>query len=401
MKRAFLFLAVFVVVALATYALVIIPNYSAFKTLYANNDGMRDGYEYIESTYSLKTLTEFIGEKPEFFSIVSYNVNDPDSGIFYNPDELSTLGSMGNIFLLIEYERQIAEGLLDPNALVNLQEIEKYLLPQINQDAHEGAMEYLTAEEVPVTNDNAMRAMLEYNSLALSDYFWFKLGEENLRNLMADLNLKHTEMPVPFSGYYSVIAPHVSPTVSADARENLDYFSAMHRDSMFAEMIETAYTFINDEQQNALRKQFIEDERLSMSFIEERDALELLPHTTAREITGLLAELINNEIISEEVSEAVKNKLRWPMDSEPIKRSFSDYGAIYDNRMGMLSGIDFGTSIYDGHTSVQAVFFDDLPVAFFIHLSSNHMQEDYQQRLIWILLFMKPPSNKSKRTIEH
>jgi hypothetical protein len=383
LKRAFLFLAVFVVVALATYALVIIPNYSAFKTLYANNDGMRDGYEYIESTYSLKTLTEFIGEKPEFFSIVSYNVNDPDSGIFYNPDELSTLGSMGNIFLLIEYERQIAQGLLDPNALVNLQEIEKYLLPQINQNAHEGAMEYLTAEEVPVTNDNAMRAMLEYNSLALSDYFWFKLGEENLRNLMADLNLEHTEMPVPFSGYYSVIAPHVSPTVSADARENLDYFSAIHRDSMFAEMIETAYAFINDEQQNALRKQFIEDERLSMSFIEERDALELLPHTTAREITGLLAELINNEIISEEVSEAVKNKLRWPMDSEPIKRSFSDYGAIYDNRMGMLSGIDFGTSIYDGHTSVQAVFFDDLPVAFFIHLSSNHMQEDYQQRLIW------------------
>lgn len=383
MKRALIFLAVFVAVAVATYALVIIPNYSAFKTLYANNDGMRDGYEYIESTYSLKTLTEFIGEKPEFFSIVSYNVNDPDSGIYYNPDELSTLGAMGNLFLLIEYERQIENGLLDPDALVDLEEIEKYLLPQINQNAHEGAMEYLTAEEVPVTNDNAMRAMLEYNSLALSDYFWFKLGEDNLRALMDSLSLETTEMPVPFSGYYSVIAPHISPTVSADARENLDYFTEMSRDSMFAEMIETAYTFINDAQQNAMRKQFIEDERLAMSFIEERDALQLLPHTTAREITGLLAQLLNNEIINEEVSAAVKNKLRWPMDSEPIKRSFSDYGAIYDNRMGMLSGIDFGTSIYDGHTSVQAVFFDDLPVAFFIHLSSNHMQEDYQQRLIW------------------
>lgn len=383
MKRALIFLAVFVAVAVATYALVIIPNYSAFKTLYANNDGMRDGYEYIESTYSLKTLTEFIGEKPEFFSIVSYNVNDPDSGIYYNPDELSTLGAMGNLFLLIEYERQIENGLLDPDALVDLEEIEKYLLPQINQNAHEGAMEYLTAEEVPVTNDNAMRAMLEYNSLALSDYFWFKLGEDNLRALMDSLSLETTEMPVPFSGYYSVIAPHISPTVSADARENLDYFTEMSRDSMFAEMIETAYTFINDAQQNAMRKQFIEDERLAMSFIEERDALQLLPHTTAREITGLLAQLLNNEIINEEVSTGVKNKLRWPMDSEPIKRSFSDYGAIYDNRMGMLSGIDFGTSIYDGHTSVQAVFFDDLPVAFFIHLSSNHMQEDYQQRLIW------------------
>lgn len=383
MKRALIFLAVFVAVAVATYALVIIPNYSAFKTLYANNDGMRDGYEYIESTYSLKTLTEFIGEKPEFFSIVSYNVNDPDSGIYYNPDELSTLGAMGNLFLLIEYERQIAEGLIDPQALVDLEEIEKYLLPQINQNAHEGAMEYLTNEDVPVTNDNAMRALLEYNSLPLSDYFWFKLGEENIRALMVILNLETTEMPVPFSGYYSVIAPHISPTISAVARENLDYFSEMSRDSMFAEMIETAGEFIGDEQQNAMRKQFIKDERLAMSFIEERDALELLPHTTAREITGLLAGLLNNEVISEEVSTAVTNKLRWPMDSEPIKRSFSDYGAIYDSRMGMLSGIDFGTSIYDGHNSVQAVFFDDLPVAFFIHLSSNHMQEDYQQRLIW------------------
>ena len=51
--------------------------------------------------------------------------------------------------------------------------------------------------------------------------------------------------------------------------------------------------------------------------------------------------------------------------------------------MGMLSGIDFGTSAYDAHTSVQAVFFDQLPVAFWLHLSANHMQEDYQQRLIW------------------
>lgn len=48
-----------------------------------------------------------------------------------------------------------------------------------------------------------------------------------------------------------------------------------------------------------------------------------------------------------------------------------------------MSGIDFGTSIYDGHTSAQAVFFDKLPVAFWLHLSANHMQEDYQQRLIW------------------
>ncbi|HBQ61789.1 MAG TPA: hypothetical protein DD671_19825, partial [Balneolaceae bacterium] len=97
----------------------------------------------------------------------------------------------------------------------------------------------------------------------------------------------------------------------------------------------------------------------------------------------LMARLLRKEVISAEVSEQIMAKLRWPMGSEPIARSFEDYGAIYDNRMGLLAGIDFGTSTYDGHTSVQAIFFDQLPVGFWVHMSANHMQEDFQQRLIW------------------
>ena len=55
--------------------MVIGANYSAFKSLFANSDGMTEGAEYIENTF-LKTLTEFIGKKPEYVSIVSFNVND-------------------------------------------------------------------------------------------------------------------------------------------------------------------------------------------------------------------------------------------------------------------------------------------------------------------------------------
>lgn len=382
MKRALLFLAVFLVVALATYAMVIIPNYSAFKTLYSNNDGMRDGYEYIESTYSLKTLTEFIGEKPEFFSIVSYNVNDPDSGIYYGADKLRTMGTLGNIFLLIEYEQQVAEGILDANALVDLEQIEKYLLPEVNQNAHEGAMLALTESQVPITNDEVMKTLLEYNSLALADYFWFKLGEDSIRELIQNLGFEHTEMPLPFSGIYTIISPNFSAP-NVEPEELIRSLSAMPRESLHQQMIEQAYTYANSETMYESRIETMQENRLDLSFIQERDALALFPQTTAKEITSLIAQLLRGEILSTEISAAVVEKMRWPMDSEPIKRSFTNYGAIYDNRMGMLSGIDFGTSIYDGHTSVQAVFFDQLPVAFWLHLSSNHMQEDYQQRLIW------------------
>ncbi len=362
--------------------MVIGLNYSAFKSLFANADGMADGAEYIENTYSLKTLTEFIGEKPEFVSIVSFNVEDPDSGIFYGADIPRTMGALGNIFLLIEYERQVEEGKLNPDDLVGLEEIEKYLLPQVNQNAHEGALASLTEDESPITNDEAMQAMIQFNSLAIADYFWFKLGEENIKALMDELNLPNTEMPVPFSGFYTIIAPDFVAK-SENATENLISLSKMDRDSVFNLMSNVADEYIENQSLTEFRTETMQKDRLKMSFIEERDALDLFPQTTAGDITDLLCRLWKNEIVSPNVSKAVKDKMGWAFNSDGMKRSFSDYGAIYDARMGMLSGIDFGTSIYDDHTSVQAVFFDKLPVAFWLHMSANHMQEDYQQRLIW------------------
>jgi len=383
LKRALKFFLVFALTAGAVYAMVIGLNYSAFESLFTNRDGMADGSEYIENTYSLKTLTEFISEKPEFVSIVSFNVNNPDSGIYYGADIPRTMGALGNIFLLIEYERQVAEGILNPYELVALDEIEKYLLPQINQNAHEGAMAFLKKNETPITNDEAMQAMVQFNSLAIADYFWFKLGLENLRALMDSLALPNTEMPVPFSGIYTVLAPNLTPTASEEATINLQAKSSMKRDSLFSQMIEIAREYELVDSFSSMRIDIMEKDRIDMSFIEERDALTLFPQTTASDITNLLTRLLKNEIISPEVSEAVKAKMGWALNSDSMQRSFSDYGAIYDGRMGMLSGLDFGTSIYDGHTSVQAVFFDKLPVAFWLHMSANHMQEDYQQRLIW------------------
>lgn len=383
MKRAFKFILVFVVAATGIFAMVIGLNYSAFKSLFQNADGMADGAEYIENTYSLKTLTEFIGKKPEFVSIVSYNINHPDSGIFYGADIPRTMGALGNIFLLIEYERQIALGILNPDDLIELQEIEKFALPIINENAHEKAITSLTKNTFSFTVDDAMRSMVEFNSLAIADFFWFKLGEHNLRVLMNELALSDTEMPVPFSGIYSTIATNLAPILEKPIQNYYGSNSSANRDSLFSLMIETAEKYAQNDSLNLLRVGIMSEDRINLSFIQERDALPFFPQTTASDITSLLSKLWNNEIINEEVSKNIKEKMRWAFNSASMTKSFSDYGAFYDARMGMLSGIDFGTSIYDNHTSVQAVFFDKLPVAFWLHMSANHMQEDYQQRLIW------------------
>ncbi len=369
MNRALKFLLVFVVVVLAVFAMAGIPNYSAFKTLFSNADGMAEGSEYIESTYSLKGLTEFIGEHPEFFSVVSFNIDKPDSGIFYQADVSRTLGTLSNVFLLLEYERQVEAGLINPKKIITLEEVTRFALPEISAGSHKEGLEKLQEiDPKEITIDHAVGIMVEVNDLTIADYLWFVLGKDNLTSLIDTLGFEHTDLPLPFVGLYISINPNLADT------------SKIYTDD---EVIEFATRFKNDETYNREVKAVFEDERIGISFIQERNALANFPQTTPREIAIFMMNIQKNEIISEAVSKKVQEKMRWVFGGETIPLTFSDYGAIYDNRMGMLSGIDFGTSIYTGASSAQAVFFDRLPVAFWLHLSANHMQEDYQQRLIW------------------
>lgn len=369
MKRALKFLTVFLGTAVVIIGFIIGINYPAFKTLFSNSDGMAEGSEYVKNTYSLKDLTVFIGEKPEFISIVSFDVNNPDSGIFYQPDISRSMGTTANIFLLIEYERQVAAGKIDPNESIPYAEIQRLALPEISEKAHEESFSVLKEKNADsVLLDKAVAAMIEYNDLAIADFLWFKLGQNNLMALMDTLDLSNTSLPLPFSGYYIYIHPDFDDTSNNEAINSI---------------ITQANRYKNDDDYNKTVKTAFREDRLSRSFIEERNLLKFAPQTTARDMAKLVFGLYHETLLSPKISRAVKEKLRWPMGSSPIERSFKDYGAIYDNRMGLLCGIDFGTSIYDGHTSVQAVYFDRLPVAFWLHMSANHMQEDYQQRLIW------------------
>ena len=372
MKRALTFLGVFLAAAIFVFAMVIGLNYSGFETLFENEAGMAEGSQYIENTYSLAGLADFIGEHPEWVSITSYNINNPDSGIFYQDDVPRSMGATSDLFLLIEYERQIASGLLNPEEKIALEDIKTFALPEISENNHQKLVD--TFEGGTASLEEVVKAMLQNSDLVSSDYLWFILGEENIRAMVDTLGLPETALPLPFSGMYMRINPTLNDTTTLSEME----FSQFANES-----IQLAKKLNNDSEFNQKVKKQFDDDRLSLTFMQERDALAYFPRATTRQLAGVMARLFKDEIISKEVSEKVKAKLQWPMGSEPIARSFKNYGAIYDNRMGLLGGIDFGTSIYDGHTSVQAIFFDQLPVGFWVHMSANHMQEDFQQRLIW------------------
>lgn len=370
-KRLILFLLVFAGVIAGIYLLVFGSSYSAIKTLRENRESLAEGSEYIIHTQSLKGLTVFVGGHPEHVSIASFSVSHPDSGIFYEADEPRTLGTLTNLLLLIEYERQVAQGLLNTDKKVDLKHIERYTLPQISQNYHKSFLSELSSQP---TLDELVAAIIEHNDLAAADYLWFLLGEDNLQRLVTELKLPESALPLPFSGMYMNInallsdtAQFANCTASAFAEAAIGHAQRLNSDTEFAAEI----------------KKLFKKHRLSLTFMQERDALACFPKASAKELAELTAKLVKGEIFGDEVSEKVLQKMRWPTKSTAATSNLSDYGALYDDRMGLLGGIDFGVPREGGLTRVQAVIFDRLPVALWVHMSANHMNRDFQQRLIW------------------
>lgn len=386
MIRALKFLGVF----LGTLIIVLVVTFgfrwNALATLFKNRAAIQEGRKWVAKTGSLKGLTEYIGAQPKRVSLVSIAVGKPDSSLYYNAHTPRTMGRLQNLFLVIEYVRQVQAGILNPDAQIPIEKINQYQLPNIDQSNHQGMLGWLgstgkISADNTVSLHTLVQASVKFGDVALADFLLFKLGIQNIKQLMDKLNLDETELPLPFSGLYITI----NPPAGRPAEVHFDRLSAMPRPKFEQLVIKKARRFVNDKQfRKRVLDHFHEGYGMSIQFMELRNALVFFPKTTAAEMAHLMKKLATNKLLSPQISKKVKAFLTWPLNvSKHLNNYLKTYGAIYDTRMGMAAGIDFGRSAFTGQLYAQAVFFDHLQVGFWFHLSSNMMHHDFQQRLIW------------------
>lgn len=350
-----------------------------------NRDAMAEGSEWVEKTYSLRGLSEFIDENPQNVSIASIVIGSPDSTLLFQPNTPRIMGTSANFILLVGYALQIDDGILTGSELINRDDVSRYQLTDVDASVHTNAFRAAERrgwiESGFITTKNALKLLAEYNDLALADYLWWKLGPEFWNSLPERLELTETEMPLPFSGLYQAISPGLQ---NKTADEILSEWQDKPSHEWRSHVISLSDIYAQKIEQSIEISDYLKKNRLGNTFMEERDLMILFPKTTALEIVTLLEKIWSNEHLSEPATENLKTWMRWPMEQKrEVRQDFLDYGAIFDNRLGILNGIDFGTSSYTGDTTIQAVFFDRLPIAFWFHMSSNHMHQDFQQRLIF------------------
>lgn len=360
----------------------------AIRTLVENSDDLQEGSEWVAKASSLKGLTEYIGAHPGRVSLLSVSPTAPDSALSYGPHAPRAMGTLSNFLLLAEYARRVEEGTLDSLEAVPLDSVDRHQLPYVDASSHERAVNALrgrgqVSRERTVPLSRLVQAAVAHNDLAASDYLWFRLAGpegENLDRLAERLGLGETERPLPFSGLYILMNSRLQ---DRPFPAHLDSLARLPREEYGSRAIRAARRFaLEGGYRERVLESFRSHEGPGIGFSQRRDALALFPKSTAADLAGLMERLLENRLLSPAVSRRIKAFMDWPLEGR-LKRDFSEYGAIYDSRLGMAAGMDYGVSASSGRSYAQALLFDPLQVAFWFHLSSNLMHQDFQQRLIW------------------
>lgn len=384
--RILKFAGVFLGTLIAVFFLVFGFNLDALYTLYNNSEDLQEGQEWVSKASSLKGLTEYIGQNPEHTALVSRSITNPDTTIAYGADKSRTMGTLSNFFLITTYARLVENGEINPDELIPLDEVNQFQLPYIDASKHDDALSALSNQEA-ITSDKEVplnelvQSAIIYNDLAASDYLFHKLGRDAINRTYELLDLQNTDRPLPFSGLYITLHPELA---DSDFDTHFKKLQKISEDKFRDRVLAKTDQYINDEEfHKRVNAIFDEQQGLGIGFTERRNILSLFPKSTAKELTHLMVELEQDSVISAPVSQRVKNLMDWPYDEQGLNNDFEYYGAIYDNRLGLLNGMDYGASVYSAEPFAQTVFFDSLQVAFWFHMSSSFMHQDYQQRLMW------------------
>lgn len=400
MIRIAKFLGIFLLVAASIFGGIYLLNKSAIDAVFRND--LSEGTEWVPKTYSLKGLVEYLAEDPAYYSLVSLQTTRPDSSVIFNGEEKRSLGNLAHLMLIAHYVDAVGSGEIDSTAVVDLSRLEALHLPghennRFHQTMSDDAdlMEEMGRE---MRLDDLVRSLARNNVAAYADYLYYELGKERIASTSQRFALQGVEAPLVWAGFVTAWDPRVQLRSFDDIASE---YTQMSDSAYHAMILEHAYRFEADPAWRDTIKTRVET-GTEMLFVQEKLRNRYMTRGVVSQYTNFIDRLFKADLLNNSARDHLKSILSWPMSNEKTARDFSAYSAIYDSRMGYLAGVDFGASTYENIPTAQVFVMENIPVGLFLHLSSNLMTQDFQQRLIWdpalrataIALLQKPSPGK-------
>lgn len=329
-------------------------------------------------------VLEYIVDHPKDISLVAYEIGNSEKGIFYNSDEKRPLASTIKILVLAEYARQVEQGMISPDELVNLGDIDIYYLPSTDGDAHPNAVKELKEKAyINAANQVELRripwAMIFYSDNAATDYLIERLGRDKLEKITASLQLKNQDVPLPIIGQFLSWSNH---TFSNTPAERVKKYQVMPLKEYTDEVYHwTKEWRINQEFRSKEIKQI--KSRKGLKYKEQ----EAMAHATnfggtARGYAQIMERIYSGSLISPQADGIIREYLEWPMQFPQNQQQLDTFGSKGGSLPGILTEVWYLKSKKVEHARVAALFFEKIPGSLWFKMLQTYIQQEFQYKLL-------------------
>ena len=273
-----------------------------------------------------------------------------------NENKLMPLAGTVGILIAIEFAQQSSHEMINENAYVNLEELEKFYIPLIDSAAYNTWLDYAKANK-EIKNGSIklvdiVRGMILFNCYANADYLMDLLGFDSVKENISSFKLKQHTAIYPFAG--SLFTYHI-PKKSSE--EKLLKTLSKYSDKKYS--MEAYYNHLDLKKDSSFKETFRADKftpRLMKMWNDN------LPASTAKEYVMIAQALSNREVIDEDAYFPVAETLEHPMEKKENQRLFKHYGAKTGKTAYIFTRVMYYT-LKDKTRMESAIFFNDLTPA--------------------------------------
>ncbi len=312
------------------------------------------GTSYFRYT-SQGAVLNYIRRHPGDVAIACVDPAQTEAGLYHNADEPFPLASTFKLVLLAAYADQVANGQLDPQEPVAVQELEKYYLPGTDGDAHSQFLASVGEGQTTLPLDQIVDGMIVYSSNAAADYVGARLSGVDFAALYHRLGLEHTDLPFSYLGLYLFMTNHETGPY---AEEEITLAEARAEQSRLEQL------FLNDP---AWRQAEIEYLRNQGNFAPVQIQKEVLGRYGMVGSAADLAEIMlaaygYTDALSSETQEITRRHLEWPLRVEPANAETFDVLAAESGAWpGILTSAWYADPVGDKPPRILAVLYRSMP----------------------------------------
>lgn len=298
-------------------------------------------------------VANFIKNNPEKSAV--YVVHNGEVIADINSSRKSPLASTVKIIVAIEYAAQAAAGKIDPQMMVDTNELNKYYIPNTDGGAQPGFMQLMKMRDhikdgkVPL--EHVVKGMINFSSNANTEYLLDLLGLDNVNARLDKLGIKtHDKV------YYFIAALGVINGRTAEELQQMPM-------DEYIEQCKEVHALLKSDPE--YRKTIT-----NLPFDVQKVWSDRLPGSTPQEYAGIIQKINSRKYFDKDTQEYLRRVMEGIMENPANKKILKHAGMKGGSTAWVLTKASYATTI-DGDSFEIAYFFNNLTLTEAMQLQRN------------------------------